>query len=343
MARAQKAGRWQPLLGFCVSDDDVVRLIFVPLALLPIVVVLLLNDAISVTAFQLNRRQTTMISPQSLSSSSTKVVHCTPTTILPSSPKGVIFDMDGTLVEHVIDFAEMRQRIYAVADADPMGKDLERECVLTLANKLSPEGQEECQYILDEITRDALKNMKLMPGGADLIRYLRDRNIKLAIFTKNREENAQIVSDSYLREVMTIDGEVSCVCVDDDPLFYPIIGRDSKVLGGNILRNKPFPDAILHICKVWGCDPSHVVMVGDNENDDITAANRAGCGGSVLLTQKGGTQYDTHSGFVLGDSKEEIRERIPSLRVESMFELRSYLEELLNERDLRDVALKKNQ
>jgi phosphoglycolate phosphatase-like HAD superfamily hydrolase len=276
-------------------------------------------------------------SSSSSSSSSTKViVNCTPTPILlPSSPKGVIFDMDGTLVEHVIDFAEMRQRIYAVADADPRGKDLERDCVLTLANKLSPEGQEECQFIFDEITRNALKHMKLMPGGADLVRYLRDRGIKLAIFTKNREENAQIVSDSYLREVMTIDGEVSCVCVDDDALFYPIIGRDSKISGGSTLRSKPFPDGILHICNVWGCDPAHVIMVGDNENDDITAANRAGCGGSVLLTQKGGTQFDTHSGFVVGDTEEEIRERIPSLRVESMYELKSYLEALLDERDIK--------
>lgn len=308
----------------------------------PIFVILLLNDAISVTAFQQNRRQLTMISSQSSSSSSTKViVNCTPTTIYPSSTKGVIFDMDGTLVEHAIDFAEMRQRIYAVADADPLGKDLERDCVLTLANKLSPEGQEECQYIFDEITRDALKNMKLMPGGADLIRYLRDRSVKLAIFTKNPEGNAQIVSDSYLREVMTIDGEVRrCLCVNDDPLFYPIIGRDSKVLGGNTLRSKPYSDGIMHICKVWGCDPANVIMVGDNENDDITAANRAGCGGSVLLTQKGGTQFDTHSGFALGDTDEDIRERIPSLRVESMFELKSYFEALLDECDLRDGALK---
>ena len=45
-------------------------------------------------------------------------------------------------------------------------------------------------------------------------------------------------------------------------------------------------------------------MVGDNANDDITAANRAGCGGSVLLTQMGGAQLDTHCGFILGDTED---------------------------------------
>ena len=68
-------------------------------------------------------------------------------------------------------------------------------------------------------------------------------------------------------------------------------------------------------------------MVGDSAADDIVAANRAGCGASVLLVRKGGTQLDTDSGDgVGGDSEVEVQERTPSLVVESLEELRRVLE-----------------
>ena len=127
--------------------------------------------------------------------------------------------------------------------------------------------------------------------------------------------------------------------VDDDrPLFHPIVGRDSTtgpMYGGDSrIRNKPHPDAIIHICDVWGCDPSDVIMVGDNAHEDVVSANRAGCGMSVLLTRgPGGTSLDTNSGRVPGDTDAEIRERTPSIVVESFFELRSCLASLMMKRE----------
>ncbi|KAL3779141.1 hypothetical protein ACHAW5_006941 [Stephanodiscus triporus] len=318
------------------------RLLFAPLVV-PIVP-FLSNDAIVAVAFQHQRHASTsrrLCASTSIADLPVLSDESYPT-ILPPFPRGVIFDMDGTLVEHSIDFADMRRRIYAVADADPIGRDLERDCVLALADKLSPGGREKCEIIFDEIGRGAIEDMRLMPGGAELVRYLRDAGLRCAVLTRNLEANARVVSDAYLAEVMTIDGEggdrrlLACV----EPLFHPIIGRDSARSppgtddeGGRPLRNKPHPDAILHVCDVWGCDPADVMMVGDNANDDIVAANRAGCGGSVLLIQKGGGELDTHSGYAVGDTEEEVRERTPSLRVESLFELMSCLESLLNERD----------
>ena len=57
---------------------------------------------------------------------------------LPPYPKDVNFDMDGTLVWHAINFANMRWRIYVMANADLRGRDLDRNCVLALTKKLSP-------------------------------------------------------------------------------------------------------------------------------------------------------------------------------------------------------------
>jgi phosphoglycolate phosphatase-like HAD superfamily hydrolase len=313
------------------------------------------NDAIVSVAFQHQRhRASTSRRPAAAPAAGTLpragALPVLSETILPPSPRGVIFDMDGTLVEHAIDFADMRRRVYAVADSDPMGRDLvDRGCVLALADELSPGGREECRVIFDEIARDALECARLMPGGVELVRYLRDAGLRRAVLTRNLEANARIVCDMYLGEMTAIidggggGGGDPRPAADVGPLFHPIIGRDTARSpppgsddggGGHPpLRNKPYPDAILHICEVWGCDPTDVIMVGDNANDDIAAANRAGCGGSVLLTQRGGEQLDTHSGYEVGHTEEEMRERTPGLRVESLFELRACLESLLSERD----------
>ena len=313
------------------------KLLLAPLVV-PIVA-FLSNDTIVAVAFQYQRHHSS--TSRRPTAAAGTVPRAAPT-ILPPSPAGVIFDMDGTLVEHTIDFADMRRRIYAVADSDPMGRDLDRGCVLALAGELSPGGREECRVILDEIARDALEGARPMPGGVELVRYLRDAGLRRAVLTRNLEANARIVCDAYLGEIAAIEGGGGGDPrpADVGPLFHPIIGRDSARSppgtddgGGHPLRNKPFPDAILHICEVWGCDPTDVIMVGDNANDDIAAANRAGCGGSVLLTQRGGEQLDTHSGYEVGHTEEEMRERTPGLRVESLFELRVCLESLLSERD----------
>ena len=242
---------------------------------------------------------------------------------LPLNPKGVIFDMDGTLIQHSIDFAEMRHRVYEVADADPIGKDLERTCVLALASQLSIEGQRKTNEIFADIERRALEDMKLMPGGIELLTFLSENNLEVAVLTRNKERNVQHMQQLYLDGMNNVK----------ESLFHPIVARDtvSNASSKEPLKAKPHPDGILHVCSIWGCNPSEVIMVGDSANDDIAAANRASCGGAVLLTQPDGSSLDTDSGYAVGYSEEEMRERTPSLRVESLDELKMYLQVLLND------------
>jgi len=231
----------------------------------------------------------------------------------------------------------MRSRIYAVADADPIGVHLERECILALVDKLSPQGQDECQLIFREIEQRAIDDMKVMEGGLELIRYLKGRGIKIGVLTRNLERNVQFMVDMYQDGIGKLDNsndEMNKSRTKNEPLFDTIVARDSttidKETGEAItIPAKPNPDGILHICKLWNVPSSSVIMVGDSANDDMTAANRANCGGAVLLTQPGGTSLDTDSGYSVGMSDEEVKERTPSLRVESLTELRLCLEELL--------------
>lgn len=224
--------------------------------------------------------------------------------------------MDGTLIQHSIDFADMRRRIYEVADADTIGKDLQRDCVLTLATLLSDEGKLKAKEIFADIEMRALNDMKLMPGGVELMHFLRENGLKRAVLTRNLEKNVHFMQQLYQDQMVGIE----------DVLFSPIVARDSVDMNMKPVKSKPAPDGILHICSMWECHPSEVIMVGDSINDDIAAANRAGCGGAVLLTQPGGEILDTDSGYEVGHSDEEIRERAPSLRVESLEELMRCLE-----------------
>mmetsp|Transcript_11352 Transcript_11352/g.17082 ORF Transcript_11352/g.17082 Transcript_11352/m.17082 type:complete len:348 (-) Transcript_11352:223-1266(-) len=251
--------------------------------------------------------------------------------LLPSSPFGVIFDMDGTLIKHSINFAEMRQRIYEVVDADPIGKDLEKDCVLEMPQRLTEEGQRKCHEVFVDIEQRAVDNMQLQDGGAELVQFLIESGLKTAVLTRNMEKNVAHMMELYKNEMSIND--------DDVTIFEPIVARNTKANPDDDepLKSKPNPDGILHICKLWGCEPSEVIFVGDSANDDMSAANRAGCGGAVLL-QPGGCQLDTDSGYAVGDTEAEIMERTPSLCVESLSDLKLCIESVLDEQEKNGVV-----
>ena len=134
-----------------------------------------------------------------------------------------------------------------------------------------------------EIEQKAIDEMKLMEGAVELVQFLEENGLHRAVLTRNLEKNLHYMRGLYLDE---FEKEMD----NGESIFYPIVARDTKAHPHHEepLRAKPNPDGILHICSVWECHPSEIIMVGDSANDDMTAANRAGCRGAVLLTQRGG-------------------------------------------------------
>ena len=251
--------------------------------------------------------------------------------LLPSSPFGVIFDMDGTLIKHSINFAELRQRVHEVVEADPSFPMIENDyCAVDIPRRLTEEGQRRCNEIFADIEQRAVDNMQLQEGGAALVQFLIESGLKTAVLTRNLERNVVHMMELYNNE-MSIN--------NDETIFDPIVARNTKANPDDDepLKSKPHPDGILHICKLWGCEPRDVIFVGDSANDDVSAANRAGCGGAVLL-QQGGHQLDTNTGYGVGDSESEVMERTPSLYVESLWELKLCIEAALDEQKKADAA-----
>ena len=188
----------------------------------------------------------------------------------PNDLVGIVFDMDGTITKHAIDFAELRRRIYDIADDDCLEHD--GECVLALAERMSPEGKQRAQEVFADIEDKAIQDMAFMDGLADLCKYIDESGLKRAILTRNVRRSVDALHDKLQKD-------------EDIAGFSPALARDSVCEEGNPIPPKPAPDAILHICSSWGCEPRNVIMVGDSPADDIVAGYRAGCGAHVLLAE----------------------------------------------------------
>ena len=231
--------------------------------------------------------------------------------LLPQKLVGVIFDMDGTLVEPCIDFADMRRRIYAIASQDWGGVPVTEGDVIDIVEneRLSPEATAAAQQVFADIEAGAKRDMVLREGTLDLCAFLDKKQIRRAVLTRNVEDSVD-----YMMNVK-MDGLSS--------RFEPAVARDTvNQWTGQTIPAKPQPDAIEYICQHWNCEPANVIMVGDSDLDDIVTANKAGCGASVLLQ----TGQDNDSGTAAQSSREE---RTPTVTIQSMMELHELFEAAL--------------
>jgi len=219
---------------------------------------------------------------------------------------GVIFDMDGTLVKPCIDFEDMRKRIYAIADSDPImlaGRPNNGD-VLEIYEALSDDGKIQAKAVFDDIERKAIADMELMDGLGELCKFLDKRGIQKAILTRNVCKSVRVMQEKLCHEFPVKE-------------FSPAVSRNTKGKDGNVLLPKPAPDGILHICDIWKCGPESVIMVGDSTADDIAAASRANCAARVLL-QVDGECLDNCSGRGVPITDEEKKEQEPSLTISSL-------------------------
>ena len=153
-----------------------------------------------------------------------------------------------------------------------------------------------------------------MDGLADLCRFIDDSGLKRAILTRNVGRSVAHLHDKLQKEEALAG-------------FSPAVARDSVCEQGKPIPPKPAPDAILHICSTWGCEPRNVLMVGDSPADDIVAGYRAGCGARVLLAEGGVTRDNDTTGNGAPADDEQIRQRTPCITITSLLELRDLLRE----------------
>jgi HAD superfamily hydrolase (TIGR01509 family) len=161
-------------------------------------------------------------------------------------PGAVIFDLDGTLTEPLLDFDAMRAEIGL-----PPGPILEQ-----LAHADAPT-RARADEILRRHEREAISCATLADGCAELLAHLKTRGIPAAILTRNVRE----VVDTFSRMFGFT--------------FAAVYTREDG-------PHKPSPAGVFALCQKMGVPPAETLVVGDYKFD-ILAGRDAGCATALVL------------------------------------------------------------
>lgn len=175
--------------------------------------------------------------------------------------KGVIFDLDGTLVNSLEDIADAMNKVlqdldYPTHDYDDyqyfIGSGLRNLVSKSLPETHNDETQiERCYHSMVEVYRNACTNQtKPYDGIVELLDELKSRNIKLSVFSN---------------KVDALTKEITMALFPG--YFNPIVGLSVESL------KKPNPHEAVEISKSLGLKPEEMIFVGDSGIDMQTATN----------------------------------------------------------------------
>ena len=153
-------------------------------------------------------------------------------------PKAILFDMDGTLTEPMLDFARIKADM-GIGDGP----------ILEALAQMNDPARQEAEAILLRHEEIAAENSRLNPGCESLLDFLATANIPTALITRNSRLSAQTVINRHnlkLRHVITRE---------DGPF-------------------KPSPLPLALACRQLGFGHDDVWMVGDGQYD-VEAAKAA--------------------------------------------------------------------
>ncbi len=168
--------------------------------------------------------------------------------------RGIIFDLDGTLVDSHLDFDAMRREMQL-----PPGTP-----ILEALEKMPDDRASGCRRILQRHEFEGAQRATIIDGVCGFLERLSRHGIRRAIVTRNsRAMTDRVLTRLGLR-------------------FDPVITRDDGPV-------KPDPWAILRICQLWQTEPSQVAIIGDFRFD-IDAGRRAGAV-TVLLRRGRNTEH----------------------------------------------------
>lgn len=176
--------------------------------------------------------------------------------------KGVIFDLDGTLVNSLEDIADSMNRVLAeygfpTHDLEDYKRFVGRG-LRNLVSRALPEGTKDeglisrCRdSMLEEYGKNYLNKTRPYDGITDLLDELVRRGLKLGVFSNKNDDLTKKLVAALLR----------------DWHFAAVIGSSSEI------PEKPDPKGALLISRQLGISPERLIYVGDSDVDMETAHN----------------------------------------------------------------------
>lgn len=184
------------------------------------------------------------------------------------SHQGIIFDLDGTLVDSQLDFTLLCKRL-----GWPEGTAiLEHLATLTQPGQIA-----RAKQIIEDFELEGAAKATWMPGAAALLEHLQRLNIPTAILTRNIKSATELC-------MLNLNIQVDLVLTRED------------------CAPKPDPAGLLYIARQWQLDCQKLLFVGDYLFDLQTAA-RAGMP-SCLYRNADNGHFAEHADFIINDFSE---------------------------------------
>lgn len=142
--------------------------------------------------------------------------------------KGVVFDLDGTLIDSPLSLDQIRKEL-----------DFPHKTpILEHLSKLSPSEQALAKELIHSHEIKAAQLAELQPGVDSVLKALDENKIKMGLFTRNCKAATTLVIEKFSLK------------------FNGIITRDCA-------PPKPDPAGLIGIVKAWGLELAQTVYVGD--------------------------------------------------------------------------------
>lgn len=187
---------------------------------------------------------------------------------------GIIFDLDGTLVDSALDFAAIRKQL---------GIESQVGLIEYMESLPDPGHRARVKAAIHAFEMEGARRATWMPGASELLLALAQRQMPVAILTRNMREAVQLMSAK---------------------LDIPV----TQVLTREDCRPKPDPDGLLQIARTWRLPPERLVYIGDFRFD-LEAASNAGMGSCLYRNARNG-QWAQMADWVI-DHFDQLRHQLP--------------------------------
>jgi len=184
--------------------------------------------------------------------------------------KLVIFDLDGTITEPVLNFDKIREEIGLAPDAEPLLEEME---------KMSPALRKKAEEILYKHEQAAVKHSTLNKGAAETFEKLLQMKIPVGILTRNTRSNASAVAKKHNLK------------------FDAVVDREDGPA-------KPHPFGVQKLCTHFNVEPCETLVIGDYLFD-LQAAKAAGALAVLMKNSEKSDKFMPFADFTI-DSLIEI-------------------------------------
>ncbi len=180
--------------------------------------------------------------------------------------KGIVFDLDGTLIHSRINFPKMKRRMIDIFEANgvPQGILSTTETNVVIFEKAEkawdengkPEHERgevraKLEETMNQVELEAVQLIEEVEGAADAILRLKEASFRLAVLTRSHH--------AYALEALKK--------IRIQQYFDLILGRNETP------KPKPYAEALEHTAELMGLSVDELLFVGDHQIDYTSALN----------------------------------------------------------------------